>query len=128
MSQLLFILSHAGCSNVASVLDNTFHFYSQFLPAVNTAIQQLTGPLEKEFKVVILKANKHMNFLNYFLGFSPSYWLSNLPLSVLNCCKNCMLQGLFSFRNICLFCGGMMVTTGPSRLPLKRATELWSSL
>ena len=69
MSQLLFILSHAGGSNVASVLDNTFHFYSQFLPAVNTAIQQLTGPLEKEFKVVILKANKHMNFLNFFWVF-----------------------------------------------------------
>ena len=52
---LLFILSHAGSSNIASVLDNTFHFYSQFIPAVNTAIQQMAGPLEKEFKVLFRK-------------------------------------------------------------------------
>jgi len=55
------------------VLDNTFHFYSQFLPAVNTAIQQLTGPLEKEFKVAILKANKQINSKNKTLLLLTSY-------------------------------------------------------
>ena len=60
------------------MLDNTFHFYSQFLPAVNTAIQQLTGPLEKEFKVGILKANKQINSKNKTLLLLTSYQLRDL--------------------------------------------------
>jgi len=46
-------------------MDNTFHFYSQFLPAVTATIQQLAGPLEKEFEVIICNRNVFLVLLGF---------------------------------------------------------------
>jgi len=56
---------HAGFASVSYIMDNTFHFYSQFLPAVTATIQQLAGPLEKEFEVIICNRNVFLVLLGF---------------------------------------------------------------